>query len=174
MRTFDSLTAFCRFDQAPRVAKVLARPACRKTDSIIKLRREVASKLAYGGLIVLLATCAAFTATLAAENIMIQEDNMKELNCSLPNEKYRLLSTNAPGQVFVGDEKVNLKLAFKKGNLAGRVPFLIEIQEIGTRTPGRVVAGMTGWNDTSGKAPRFDVIGTPVNTALAWISIAMK
>ena len=93
---------------------------------------------------------------------MIQGDNMKELNCSLPNGQYRLLRTNAPGQVFVGDEKVNLELAFKKGNSAGRVPFLIEIQEIGTRTPGRVVAGMTGWTDTSGKAPRFDVIGAPV------------
>ena len=113
-------------------------------------------------MLVLIATCAVFEAILAAENIMIQEDNMKELNCSLPNEQYRLLRTNAPGQVFVGDGKVDLKFAFKKGNSAGRVPFSIEIQEIGTRTPGRVVAGMTGWTDTSGKAPRFDVIGVPV------------
>ena len=49
-------------------------------------------------LLVLIATCAAFSATLAAENIMIQEDNMKELNCSLPNDQFRLLSTNAPAK----------------------------------------------------------------------------
>jgi hypothetical protein len=147
MRTFDSSTAVC----------LLGQGHCS-----VKLRSEAVTALKVRMLLVLIATWSAFGGTLAADNIMIQEDNMKELNCSLPNEQYRLLRTNAPGQVFVGDEKVNLTLAFKKGNSAGRVSFSIEIQEIGTRTPGKVVSGMTGWTDTSGKAPRFDVIGEPV------------
>ena len=55
-----------------------------------------------------------------------------------------------------------LKMAFKKGDLSGRVPFSLEIQEVGTRTPGKVAGGMAGWTDTTGKAPLFDVIGSPV------------
>ena len=93
---------------------------------------------------------------------MIQEDNMKELKCSLPNDRFRLAGSNALGQLFAGDEKVDLKLAFKKGDLNGKVPFSLEIQEVGTRTPGKVSGGMTGWTDTSGKAPLFDLIGAPV------------
>jgi hypothetical protein len=108
------------------------------------------------------AFCFAFGGTLVAENIMIQEENMKELNCSAPNDRFRLIGSNAPGQLFVGNEQVDVKLAFKKGDMNGRVPFLLEIQEVGTRTPGKVAGGMTGWTDTSGKAPLFDLIGTPV------------
>ena len=108
-----------------------------------------------------------FAAGLSAENIMIQEDNMKELKCSLPNDRFRLVGSNAPGQVFVGDERVDLKLAFKKGDLRGRVPFILEIQEVGTRTPGKVAGGMSGWTDTTGKAPLFDLIGSPVKHEFA-------
>ena len=93
---------------------------------------------------------------------MLQEDNMKELRCSLPNDRFRLVGSNATGQLFVGEEPVDLGLAFKKGDLHGRVPFSLEIQEVGTRTPGKVAGGMKGWTDTSGKAPLFDLIGTPV------------
>ena len=78
-----------------------------------------------------------------------------------PNDRFRLIGSNAPGQLFVGNEQVDLKLAFK-GDLIGRVPLSLEIQEVGTRTPGKVAGGMTGWTDTSGKAPLFDLIGTPV------------
>ena len=46
-------------------------------------------------------TWVSFAAGLSAENIMIQEDNMKELKCSLPNDRFRLVGSNAPGQVFV-------------------------------------------------------------------------
>jgi hypothetical protein len=106
--------------------------------------------------------CLAFAATLLAENIMILEDNMKELKCSLPNDRFRLVGSNAPGQLFAGDEPVDLKLVFKKGDLNGRVPFSLEIQEVGTRTPGKVSGGMAGWTDTSGKAPLFDLIGAPM------------
>ncbi len=112
-------------------------------------------------------TWVSFAAGLSAENIMIQEDNMKELKCSLPNDRFRLVGSNAPGQVFVGDERVDLKLAFKKGDLRGRVPFILEIQEVGTRTPGKVAGGMSGWTDTTGKAPLFDLIGSPVKHEFA-------
>ena len=104
---------------------------------------------------------ASFATIRADENIMIQEDNMKELKCSLPNDRFRLVESNSPGQLFLGDESVDLKLAFKKGDLNGRVSFSLEIQEVGTRT-GKVAGGMTGWTDTSGKAPLFDLIGAPV------------
>jgi hypothetical protein len=104
----------------------------------------------------------ASTVMLLADNIMIQEDNMKELKCSLPGDRFRLVGSNAPGQLFIGDERVDLRLAFKKGDLNGRVPFSLEIQEVGTRTPGKVAGGMAGWTDTTGKAPLFDVIGASV------------
>jgi len=58
------------------------------------------------------------------------------------------------------DEPVDLKVAFKKGDLHGKIPFSLEIQEVGTRTPGKVAGGMQGFTDT-GKAPLFDLIGTP-------------
>ena len=109
----------------------------------------------------------AFAGIIFADNIMIQEDNMKELKCSLPNDRFRLVGSSAPGQVFVGDERVDLKLAFKKGDLNGKVPFSLEIQEVGTRTPGKVAGGMAGWTDTTGKAPLFDVIGSPVKHEFA-------
>jgi hypothetical protein len=114
------------------------------------------------GVLFLGAACFNLSATLLAENIMIQEDNMKELKCSLPNDRFRLIGSNAPGQLFMGDEQVDLKLAFKKGDLNGKVPFSLEVQEVGTRTPGKVSGGMEGWTDTSGKAPLFDLIGAPL------------
>jgi hypothetical protein len=114
------------------------------------------------GALFLGAACFTLAARLLADTIMIQEDNMKELKCALPNERFRLVGSNAPGQLFVGNEPVDLNLVFKKGDLNGRVPFSLEIQEVGTRTPGKVSGGMAGWTDTSGKAPLFDLIGTPV------------
>ncbi len=110
------------------------------------------------------ALCLAPVAGIRAdENIMIQDANMKELKCSLPNDRFRLVESNSPGQLFLRDEAVDLKLAFKKGDLNGKVTFSLEIQEVGTRTPGKVAGGMAGFTDTSGKAPLFDLIGTPVN-----------
>ena len=79
-------------------------------------------------------------ASQADENIMIQEDNMKELRCSLPNDRVRLVESNSPGQLFLSDEPVDLKLAFKKANLNGKVPFSLEIQEVGTGPPGKLPA----------------------------------
>ena len=117
--------------------------------------------IARGALLVGIA-CIPFAGSLLAENIMIHEENMKELKCSLPNDRFRLMGSSAPGQVFVGDERVDIELAFKKDGLTGRVPFSLEIQGVGTRTPGKVASGMAGWTDTTGKAPLFDVIGSPV------------
>ncbi|HEY5814178.1 MAG TPA: hypothetical protein VIT23_16165 [Terrimicrobiaceae bacterium] len=108
------------------------------------------------------AACFVLAGRIFADNIMIQEDNMKELKCSLPNDRFRLVGSSAPGQVFLGNEAVDVKLAFKKGDLNGTVPFSVEIQEVGTRTPGKVSSGMAGWTDTTGKAPLFDLIGRPV------------
>ena len=108
------------------------------------------------------AICLASVAVIRAENIMIQEENMKELKCSLPNDRFRLVESNAPAQLFLGDETIDLKLAFKKGDLKGNVPFSLEIQEVGTRTLGKVAGDMKGWTDTSGKAPLFDLIGNPL------------
>ena len=84
------------------------------------------------------------SAIRADENIMIQDANMKELKCSLPNDRFRLVESNSPGQLFFRDEAVDLKLAFKKGDLNGRVTFSLEVQEVGTRTPGKVAGGMAG------------------------------
>ncbi len=62
---------------------------------------------------------------------------MKELKCSLPNDRFRLVESNSPGQLFLSDEPVDLKLAFKKGDLNGNVSFSLEIQEVGTG-PGKL------------------------------------
>ena len=45
---------------------------------------------------------------------------MKELKCSLPNDRFRLVESNSPGQLFLSDETIDLKLAFKKGDLNGK------------------------------------------------------
>jgi hypothetical protein len=87
-------------------------------------------------LVLFTAFCVGFGETLLAENIMIQEENMKELKCSPPNDRFRLIGSNAPGQLFVGNEQVDLKPR-SEGDLMGRVPFSLEIQEVGTRTPGK-------------------------------------
>ena len=114
------------------------------------------------GLVLFTAFFAAFGATLLAENIMIQEENMKELKCSPPNDRFRLIGSNAPGQLFVGNEQVDLKLAFKKGDLNGQGSVFAGDSGGRHADAGKVAGGMTGWTDTSGKAPLFDLIGTPV------------
>ena len=101
-------------------------------------------------------------AAWAGEAGLVLAPNMKELKCDMPNETYRFAGSNAPGQLFLPDEPVSLKLVFKKGTDNGAVDFAIEIQEIGTRTPGRVNEGMEGFTDTAGHAPLIDVIGKPV------------
>jgi hypothetical protein len=90
------------------------------------------------------------------------KENMDELKCEGPDKTNRFLGSSAPGQLFLTSEPVNVKLALSKGANVGTVAFTLEVQEIGTRTPGRVVKGMAGFSDTVGHAPIIDVIGKPV------------
>jgi hypothetical protein len=117
--------------------------------------------------IALLITGASFLAAPApAQNTFLLPANMKELKCDAPNETYRFTGSSSPGQLFLPGEAVDIRLAFKKGGDTGTVDFAIEIQEVGTRTPGKVVQGMEGFSDTSGHAPIFDLIGQPVSHAI--------
>ena len=97
----------------------------------------------------------------ASAQVIIHKENMAELKCAGPSNTYRFVGSNAPGQLFQAEEAVNLKLVLAKGELSGTVEFGLELQEIGTRTPGKEVQGMEGFSDTAGKAPIIDVIGKP-------------
>lgn len=100
-----------------------------------------------------------------AQQVLLHKDNLAELKCAEPSANLKFLGSNAPGQLFLGDEAVNLKFAIAKGQQAGAVDYYLEIQEIGTRTPGKVVKGMEGFSDTAGHAPIVDLIGQPVKHA---------
>jgi len=90
----------------------------------------------------------------------VLKPNMDELKCAMPDENYRLTG-GAPGMLFIGDEDVKLELAFKKGADSGEVAFAIEIQEIGTRTPGRFAKPDDLVGTTAG-TPLVELIGKPV------------
>jgi len=106
--------------------------------------------------------CAAVVASpCAAERAyLVLKPNMDELKCAMPDENYRLTG-GAPGMLFLGDEAIKLDLAFKKGDDSGVVEFAIEIQEIGSRTPGRYIPGAI-WLDPNGNVPLIELIGQPV------------
>jgi len=95
---------------------------------------------------------------------LIIKANMDELTCEMPDENYRLTG-GAPGMLFIGDEDVTLELAFKKGGHSGEAEFAIEIQEIGTRTPGRFAKPDDLVGTTAGM-PLIDLIGKPVTHPL--------
>ena len=128
----------CRIDKQLRTSRAVVgkRVQGKKAGStVVKARISPTMRFT----LVIGAVCFASVAAIRAdENIMIQEDNMKELKCSLPNDRFRLVESNSPGQLFLSDEPVDLKLAFKKGDLNGSVPFSLEIQEVGTRTQGKL------------------------------------
>ena len=91
----------------------------------IKLMEKAGISPAIRFALVIGAVCFASVAGIwADENIMIHEDNMKELRCSLPNDRVRLVESNSPGQLFLSDEPVDLKLAFKKGGFEWKGSFL--------------------------------------------------
>jgi len=113
------------------------------------------------GLSVFVAVSALVTASVSAQVVLLP-DNMKELNCEMPTQDTRLIAGSAPGQLYQPKEPVNLTLSIAKGEFSGATDFTLEIQEFGTRTPGKVVAGMEGFSDTVGHAPIIDVIGKPV------------
>ena len=93
---------------------------------------------------------------------LVLQANMDEFRCSLPDPDNRFVGSSAPGQLFQPGEPVNITLTFQKGGDVGSVNCRLDIQEIGTRTPGKVVPGMEGWSDTAGHAPIVDLIGEPV------------
>ncbi len=88
----------------------------------------------------------------ASERPLLLEDNLKVLKADAPDENYRFMGSNAPGQLFLPGEPVALKFDFVKGTQPGAVQdFAIEIQEITTRDPDARSKG--GFTDTSGNAP---------------------
>jgi len=112
-----------------------------------------------------LGVCAAVVSIAEAgdETPLLLKENMEQLRCELPSLDCRVTDSGAPGNLFYRDEPVNLKLSLKKlpGEPAeGRME--IEIQEIGTRTPGRTIGGMEGFTDTAGHAPLIELIGKPL------------
>jgi hypothetical protein len=96
-----------------------------------------------------------------ADSQFILGANMKVLRCEMPNTTYRFVGSNAPGQLFLPGERVDIKLVFTKGQDQGEVKdFAIEIQEVTTRDPeARVKEAFT---DTGGNAPLIGLEGKPV------------
>jgi len=99
---------------------------------------------------------------LAAERALVLPANMKVLNCAMPEKDNRFLGSNAPGQLFLPGEAVNVRLALKKTD----EPLAIEIQEITTRDPERKTEGMEGFTDTAGHAPLIGLEGKPITHRL--------
>jgi len=92
--------------------------------------------------------------------------NLEQLRCAKPDQIFRFSGSRVPGQLFHLQDPVDLQFVFQKGDRAGAVDFTIEIQEIGTRTPGKVAKDRAGWTDTAGQAPIIDLIGAPVRYPL--------
>ena len=87
-------------------------------------------------IVLLLAAVLAIGNTAQAESQFVLAANMKVLRCDMPNTTYRFAGSNAPGQLFLPGEPVDIKLVFAKGQDQGEVKdFAIEIQEITTRDP---------------------------------------
>ena len=97
-----------------------------------------------------------------AQKALVLEPNMKVLKAKMPDAENRFAGSNAPGQLFLPGEAVNIKLVLAKGQDAGETGMAIEIQEISTRDPGRKVEGMEGYTDTAGNAPLIGLEGKPI------------
>jgi hypothetical protein len=108
---------------------------------------------------------ASATTLFAEERPLLLEDNLKILKAKAPDENYRFMGSNAPGQLFLPREQVALKFDFAKGGDHGTVDeFAIEIQEITTRDPDAPSKG--GFTDTSGNAPLIGLEGRPSRVPL--------
>jgi hypothetical protein len=101
-----------------------------------------------------------------AESQFVLGANMKVLRCDMPNANYRFAGSNAPGQLFLPGEPVDIKLVFAKGQERGEVQgFAVEIQEITTRDPeARIKEAFT---DTGGNAPLIALEGKPITQPIA-------
>ena len=125
-----------------------------------RLRRSPIATLLTAGALVL-------GASAHAQGPLLLPENMAALKCEPPDRTNRLVCSSAPGQVFLADEPVNVTFAFARGPDAGPLACTLELQEIGTRTPGHVSQGTAGWTDTVGAAPLLDLIGKPVTCPLS-------
>jgi len=100
-----------------------------------------------------------------AQAPLVLKENMAVLNAQMPDTTYRFLGSNAPGQLFLPKEPVNVQLAFTKGKDTGTVrDFALEIQEITTRDPEKRI--MSSTTDTSGAAPLIGVEGPKITKSL--------
>ena len=96
---------------------------------------------------------------------LVLEDNLKVLRAGAPDESYRFVGSNAPGQLFLPKERATLKFDFAKGGDQWTLrDFAIEIQEITTRDPDARSKG--GYTDTSGNAPLIGLVGPPAKVPL--------
>ena len=96
---------------------------------------------------------------------LVLEDNLKVLGAGAPDENYRFVGSNAPGQLFLPKERATLRFDFAKGGDQGTVrDFAIEIQEITTRDPDARSKG--GFTDTSGNAPLIGLEGQTARVPL--------
>jgi hypothetical protein len=102
---------------------------------------------------------------LADDRPLVLEDNLKVFKANAPDENYRFVGSNAPGQLFLPKEQATLKFDFAKGGDNGTVrDFAIEIQEITARDPDARAKG--GFTDTSGNAPLIGLEGQPARVPL--------
>lgn len=82
--------------------------------------------------------------------------NMTVLHCDMPSKDERFLGSAAPGQLFLPGEPAEVRLALPPGRC------VLELQGIGTRTPGRAIDAGAGVTDTAGKAPLIELVGSPI------------
>ena len=117
------------------------------------------------GAIITLTIALAPQAIFADERPLVLEDNLKVLKANGPDENYRFVGSNVPGQLFLPNEPATLMFDFGKGSDNGTVrDFAIEVQEITARDPDARAKG--GFTDTSGNAPLIGLEGQPARVPL--------
>src|SRR3954470_808521 len=97
---------------------------------------------------VLAALLCLFPTLAPAQAPLVLKPNMDVLGCAMPDARFRLAGSNAPGQLFFPDEAVHLKFVFKKDALKARDGLVLDIQEITTRDPDRKIEA--SFTDTAG------------------------
>lgn len=105
----------------------------------------------------LLAAVVAPPARAAAAGAIVNAECLAVLNCEAPRSDWKIVGSNAPGYIFYPGERVDLTLQLKKVQAA----FALEVVEISTRDPERLVKSMDGFTDTGGHAPLLSLEGKP-------------
>lgn len=100
----------------------------------------------------------------AAEyHAVVVQANMQVLNARMPDRSYRFLGSNEPGHLFLLQQPIAIKLAIAKEKDSGEVrQFAVEIQGIGTRTPGRVIDAVPSYLGASNREPLIELVGEAV------------